>query len=592
MKTPIPPLTAERRHRLTEVAMRRCPATAWIRGGRVFNVYTGELLRAEVVLCDDRIAYVGEKTPNVNDETAIIDADGLILVPGYLEPHAHPFLLYNPFALAAFALRHGTTGMVNDNLYLFHRLDVEELEAFWDETAELPVRMWWWVRLDPQTDSPLLRRRYTPERTGRLLAHPAVLQAGELTAWPDLLAGDAALVAGVDRARALGKRVEGHHPGASVETLNAVAAAGVTACHEAINGEEALRRLRLGLYATLRHSSIRPDVPTLVRELVASGIDLTSRLMLTTDGSPPPFLREGFLDAVLREALAAGLPPLAAYRAATLNVAVYYGLDGDIGGIAPGRVADINFLEDLANPTPVHVMSGGRLRVQDGRLVDAPPSFDWSRYPALCRYAPRVAPADPDWFRVIDPGFPFPVMELVNAVITRVSRDVPAVRDGEVVPDPGRGELHAALLSADGHWVTTGIVRGFGLFDALASSFSGSGDLMVLGRDRKAMARAVDAVCEMGGGIVLVDGGREVYRLPLPLGGCMSDLPMDELMERTEQLVTLLRQRGYGHTDPLYSLFFFSSTHLPALRFTPDGLYDVKQKRMLVPSRLLEHGQR
>jgi len=588
MKTPIPPLTVERRRRLTEVAMRRRPATAWIRGGRVYNVYTGELLRAEVVLCDDRIAYVGEKTPSVDDETAIIDADGLILVPGYLEPHAHPFLLYNPFALAAFALRHGTTGMVNDNLYLFHRLDVEELEAFWDETAELPVRMWWWVRLDPQNDSPLLRRQYTPERTGRLLAHPAVLQAGELTAWPDLLAGDAALAAGVDRARALGKRVEGHHPGASVETLNAVAAAGVTACHEAISGEEALRRLRLGLYATLRHSSIRPDVPTLVRELVASGIDLTSRLMLTTDGSPPPFLREGFLDAVLREALAAGLPPLAAYRAATLNVAVYYGLDGDIGGIAPGRVADINFLEDLANPTPVHVMSGGRLRVQDGRLVDAPPSFDWSRYPALTRYAPRVTPANPEWFRVADPGFPFPVMELVN-VITYPGEGG-RQEQGDVIPDPARGELYAALLSVDGRWVTTGILRGFGCFDALASSFSSSGDLMVLGRDRRAMARAVDAVCEMGGGIVLVDGGREVYRLPLPLGGCMSDLPMDELMERTEVLVRLLHARGYRGNDPLYALFFLSATNLPFLRFTADGIVDVKGKRILVPSRVLMDG--
>ncbi|HEY8342758.1 MAG TPA: adenine deaminase C-terminal domain-containing protein [Calditerricola sp.] len=585
MKPPIPHLTVERRRRLTEVAMRQRPATAWIRGGRIYNVYTGELLPAEVVLWEDRIAYVGERAPLVDDETTLLDAEGLILVPGYLEPHAHPFLLYNPFALAAFALRHGTTGMVNDNLYLFHRLDVDELEAFWDETTDLPVRMWWWVRLDPQNDSPALRRRYTPERTGRLLAHPAVLQAGELTAWPDLLAGDAALAAGVDRARALGKRVEGHNPGASVETLNAVAAAGVTACHEAITGDEVLRRLRLGLYATLRHSSIRPDVPTLVRQLVDSGADLTSRLMLTTDGSTPPFLRDGFLDAVLREALAAGLPPLVAYRAATLNVAVYYGLDGDIGGIAPGRVADINFLEDLANPTPVHVMSGGRLRVQDGQLVDAPPPFDWSRYPALCRYAPRVTPADPDWFRVLDPGFPFPVMDLVN-VITRPSEGG-RVENGEVVPVPERGELYVALLSVDGRWITTGILRGFGVFDAFASSFSGSGDVMVLGRDRQAMARAVNEVCAMGGGMVLLDEGREVYRLRLPLGGCMSDLPMDELMDSTDDLVRLLRVRGYRGNDPLYALFFLSATNLPFLRLTADGILDVKGKRILVPSRAL-----
>ncbi|WP_172673501.1 adenine deaminase, partial [Calditerricola satsumensis] len=250
-----------------------------------------------------------------------------------------------------------------------------------------------------------------------------------------------------------------------------------------------------------------------------------------------------------------------------------------------GRVADINFLEDLANPTPVHVMSGGRLRVQDGQLVDAPPPFDWSRYPALCRYAPRVTPADPDWFRVLDPGFPFPVMDLVN-VITRPSEGG-RVENGEVVPVPERGELYVALLSVDGRWITTGILRGFGVFDAFASSFSGSGDVMVLGRDRQAMARAVNEVCAMGGGMVLLDEGREVYRLRLPLGGCMSDLPMDELMDSTDDLVRLLRVRGYRGNDPLYALFFLSATNLPFLRLTADGILDVKGKRILVPSRAL-----
>ncbi len=225
-----------------------------------------------------------------------------------------------------------------------------------------------------------MQRQFTVDRVRRMLRNPSVLQAGELTYWKEAINGDPSMIARMREARLAGKRIETHNPGASVETLNAVAAAGATGCHESITAEEVMRRLRLGYYATLRHSSIRPDLGELIKGLLNTGCRYWDRMMLTTDGSPPFFLAEGFTDACIRIAIDAGLDPVDAYRMASLNPAVYYGLDQDLGGISPGRIADIVFLEDLRNPTPVKVMANGRIAAERGMLTASFPEVEWSRY--------------------------------------------------------------------------------------------------------------------------------------------------------------------------------------------------------------------
>ncbi|MCK9910732.1 amidohydrolase family protein, partial [Microbacteriaceae bacterium K1510] len=227
--------------------------------------------------------------------------------------------------------------------------------------------------LDPQARSKTRSYAYTKQGLSEMIDHPLVVQGGELTDWRAVLEEEEEMLFGLKRVRDRGKRMEGHHPGASIETLNIAAAAGVTACHESISAEDVKQRLRLGMYATLRHSSIRPDLPELITGMQRLQIPWTSRLMLTSDGNTPPMMRHGFMDYTIRVAIESGVPAIDAYVMATLNPAVYYGLDAELGGIAPGRIADILFLRSPEDPAPELVIANGQREMEAGRLLGTLP---------------------------------------------------------------------------------------------------------------------------------------------------------------------------------------------------------------------------
>lgn len=587
MSKPIKPFSKAQWKQLIEVSRFQRPATAWIKAGQILNIYTGEVCAENIAIFEDRIAYVGSKEPKMDEQTLMIDASQLTVVPGYIEPHAHPFQLYNPASLSEFALRRGTTTLVNDSLNFFLRLEQNQLEHLFAMMSEMPVKNFWWARLDPQNTDNDLKALFTPERVIRTLKHPAVIQAGELTAWKALLDGEEDIQELMYAARNEGKPIETHNPGASVETLSAVTAAGVTCCHESITADEVLRRLRLGLYATLRYSSIRPDLPDLIKGLLEEKNLCWNRMMMTTDGSTPFFFEKGFTDYLVQLAIDAGLPPIEAYRMVTLNPAVYYGLDQELGGIAPGRLADILFLEDLYNPTPVMVMADGKIVVEKGQLITPLPEVKWEDVGIGKMVSPSWK-ATPEWFSVRQTAEKYPVAEMMNAAILMQTNERLPVENGEVIISKDDDYLYAALLDPRGNWITTGIMKGFGKIDALASSYTLSQDIIVLGKDRNQMAQAVNRVMEIGGGICLLEGGKPIFELSLPLFGGMSLENMDTLIAKTGQFVDLLKERGHLHEDPIYSLLFFSATHLPTLRFTRQGVLAVKTGKILVPVKKLE----
>ncbi|MFC4767731.1 adenine deaminase C-terminal domain-containing protein [Effusibacillus consociatus] len=579
--------TQEKLSRLISVSRFKYPATTWIRGAKVLQIYTGEVRELNVVLSEDRIAYVGEKEPLTDSDTQILDARGFTLVPGYIEPHAHSFQIYNPQTLGEFALPHGTTTLLHDNLPFFLHLQQQEMERLFEALQEMPFKNYWWARLDPQVNQSGMTSQFTADRVKRTLQNSAVLQAGELTYWKELIDGDDSMISRMWEARQAGKRIETHNPGASVETLNAVAAAGATGCHESINAEEVLRRIRLGYYATLRHSSIRPDLSELIKGLLTAECRLWDRMMLTTDGSPPFFLASGFTDECIRIAIEAGLDPVLAYRMATLNPAVYYGLDHELGGISPGRVADIVFLEDLRNPTPVKVMANGHIAAENGKLMSHLPRMEWNRFGVGT--SSMMDPAvQPEWFEVPQLQDKVPVIELINAVITFSRTESLPVIDERVQVKGLPGYMYVSLLHREGEWITTGIIKGFGEFDALASTYSLSGDLVILGRDPVQMAQAANHILANGGGICLFENGELRFDLPLPLLGTMSPLDMNTLIEETTRFLALMRESGYLFADPIYSLLFLSATHLPKVRLTSQGVLNVNDGTILIPCRYLK----
>lgn len=577
---------------IIRVARGLAPASTWIRGASVLNVFTGEVAEGDVTLAGQRIASVGGREPATDTDTVVIDAKGLTLVPGYFEPHAHSCLLYTPKTFADYSVTRGTTAVLQDNLPLFLHLTDEDMTRAFAAFEALPLKSYWWCRLDPQLGDADRMARFTPERIRRTMAEKSVLQAGELTAWKALFDLDADMVARVATARASGKRMEAHNPGASTQTLTVMAAAGLTACHESISAEDVWARVRLGYHAALRNSSIRPDLRHIVTGLLETGFQAWDRLMFTTDGSSPFFLESGSMDACIRLALDAGLPAAIAYRIASYNAASYYRLDADIGSIAPGRIADINFLSALSNPTPERVMVDGAIVAAKGQLVQTPVHIDFAGL-GIGRLSLLQQRAEPRWFQMIveednqTASRRVPVVALQSAVITAVEeRELPVV-EGDVSLRDTPGHVYACVIDQKGTWLTPAIVRGLGDFDAVATSHTMTGDLLVLGRDKTAMAAALNRVMELGGGICVMEGRSVVYELTLPLFNTMTDIPMAELIEATRSFNALMRSFGYAFEDPIYSLLFLSATHLPAIRITQDGLLEVKTGRILSPSRQL-----
>lgn len=525
----------------------------------------------------DRIVYAGEKQPEyIDPDCEIVDCSGFYLVPGYIEPHAHPYHLYSPTSFAYYASKHGTTVLINDNLPLILNFDKKKAFSMLDSLKALPASLYWWARYDGQSEFQNKETIFTNSDVKSWIKHDSVVQGGELTGWPALLDGDDLKLYWIQETKRRNKKVEGHLPGASEKTLAKLKLLGVDADHEAMTGEEILARLMQGYMVTLRYSSIRPDLPDILDQLKELNVMAYDHFMLTTDGSPPGFYEEGVIDVLIKIAIEKGVPPVDAYLMATYVPAKHYSLQHLHGLIATGRVADINFLVSKENPKPVSVLAKGRWIKKEHE--EFPETFHLP--PGDLGFEPLTI----NWDLTEDDlqfSMPFGV-SLVNSVITKpYSISVDSDRQSL---DPDSNENFLLLVNRRGTRRVSTVLKGFANIGGLASSFTYSGDILLIGKDKQDLITAFKRLKEINGGIVVVENGKIIYELPLPYLGMMSGEPFEQLIKEEKEFRGLMRERGYSFEDPVYTLLFFTSTHLPYIRVTSVGVFDVMQKRVLFPS--------
>jgi adenine deaminase len=576
----------EERLKLIETARGERPAELFVRGGTIANVYSGELHEGNVAVAGGRIAYVGEGELAVGPDTLIVDASGMIVCPGYVEAHFHPWVLYNPVSLVEGILPLGTTTIVADNLFFFMEMGSDGFRAMIDDLRELPLLYLWMARLTSQAKFPGEEEMFELDRVEPLLRRDDVIGTAEITRWPALAAGEPALISGINAAKALGKIVDGHTGGASEARLQPVAAAGIDADHEAITKREVLNRLRLGIWTMLRYSSLRPDLPELLRAVTEDGVS-THRLVMTTDGPAPEFAAEhGLVDGMLRVAVENGVPPMQALQMVTINPATLFRIDGQVGGIGIGRRADLLLLADLTSFRPETVITRGRVVAENGGLRVPLPRLRWESYGSRPRFDGSLDLADPKLYPLRAAGTEAEVLvvHLKSAVITERRDTQVRVEKGLVAPDEQGDLLHAALVNREGAWISRALLSGFASnLEGLASTYNTTTHLLVLGGRPEAMARAAGRVRELEGGIVVVEGGEVVCELALPITGMMSGLTFAEVVEQNRRLSRVMAEAGYEHHDILYTLLFLTCDFLPALRLTPLGLLDVKSSQTLAP---------
>ncbi len=559
-----------------QVALGQEKADLLVRGGTVVNVYSGELLPANVAILGERIAYVGPSEEAVGPETEVVDAQDLYVTPGWIEPHSHTYLYYNPESLVEAILPGGTTTVVSDDL-VFSQLGGSKMSrAVMDESARLPVRHLWYAR--PEPASPIAEGEedyFDHERLGGVLDHPLAMGVGEAPAWARFLGSEEApLGAAIVEANRRGLIADGHTTGARDDKLAALVAAGLRSCHEATTVDEALERLRLGLWTPLRHSSLRPDLPELLRIITEEEID-TGRILFTTDGpAPDAIAQNGYLDNLLRIAVHAGVPPVKAIQMATINPATYLHLDDQLGGVAPGRLADLVLLPDLSSFRPGLVIASGKVAAREGELVEPMPAIDWGSLGLQLQFRQGPWIEDPALYAA-RPGEDPPVIDFVSDVITSLEESPP---EGEL-PE---GYLRVAHLTRDGRWVTRALVSNFaGDLDGFATTATSSTHVLVFGRNPEAMALAASRVRDLGGGMALSSEGRIDWEAPLSLAGQMTPGPFVEAQAVARELKEHLRRAGYPFSDPLYSLLFLTADFLPGPRLTWSGVLDARRGKVV-----------
>jgi adenine deaminase len=558
-----------------------------LKGGTILNVYSGELLKMNIAIKGERIWYVGPSSDVVGGDTQVLDVSNKVLVPGYIDPHFHPWFTYNPISFGEKACCFGTTTIFCDNLIFYMLMGVGLFEDFMDALSEMPIKFFWFCRAVPQTPMTTEDELFSVKNLERLLKNPLVQSLGEITRWPGILSDNSKILEMIRLTKRLKKRVDGHTAGAKYEQLSILSRAGVESCHESISAKEALERLRLGFYVLLRESSLRQDLSDLLRIVTEDRVSM-DRIMLTSDASSPLFYEEyGATNHILKIAMNEGINPITAYRMVTINPAVYFGMDHEIGGIAPGRYADILALKDLTHPTPELVLSKGRIIAENSNLIESFPWEGWEAFFPPASFSRRNWSAKDHHFHIVsrEKSKTFPTIRLINPVITRIEWVDFIIKDGLLDLDEKEGFCFLSLINRDGKWVTNGVIQGFGNVQGLASSFNTATEILAIGRKPEVMSAAVNRVLDMKGGIVAIEDGRVAYEFPLPLGGLMSDFPIKQLARKDMELREFLSTRGYPYHDPLYTFVFLPNDFLPDARINYRGVVDIRNDEVLWPRR-------
>jgi adenine deaminase len=567
--------------------MGRSPADLVIAGGRLVNVHTREVHdTVDVAVVDGRVAMFGDAGHTRGADTEVIDAEGAFIVPGLIDTHLHvesAMVTVRRFAEAV--LPHGTTTAVIDNHEIANVFGLRGMRWMLDEASPLPLR----VLLAVPSCVPALPAFEDagavlgPDEIAEALAWPEAAALGEMMNMPGVIGSDAAVHAAIAASLEGAKPATGHWSlaGWRDHRLHAYAASGVDSDHESVFREDALAKLRAGMWVQFRESSAWRNVTELVRVLTEDGVDSRHCLICTDDVQPETLVEEGHLNRGVRVAIDAGLDPLVAIQLATVNAAEYIGRRHDLGSIAPGRFADILLVEDLRELRPHLVLAAGR-RV-DGELPGrAYPDEAYAsvRLPELTAASLRVA-ATGSRARVHAIG-------MVSAVLATEHRivDVP-VEGGEVRASRELDLAKAASIERHGGPGTVGLgfVQGLGLGrGAVATTVAHDNhNVLVVGMSDDEMLFACERLREAGGGMIAVAGGEVLGFVELPIAGLVSDRPVDEVAAQVRSLGEAYRRLGSTLESPFMFVSLLSLGVIPALRLTNRGLVDGISFELLPP---------
>ena len=539
-----------------------------IKNCQLVNVLSGDVSQAEVAVSGGTVVGIDKGYSGA----IIVDLGGRYLAPGLIDAHVHieSSMLTVPQFAAAVVPR-GTTLVVTDCHEIANVLGVAGIRFMVDSAKESPLDIL--VMLPSCVPATPLETSGAVLSAGDLeplLDEPWAIGMGELMNFPGTIAGAPDVLAKLELFK--GMPVDGHAPGLGGLDLAAYIAAGVGSDHECTSAAEAAEKLAKGMYVFMREGTGARNLLDLLEAMNPSN---SRRCCLCVDDRHPgDLLSRGHIDSMLRMVVETGIPPVTALQMATINTAERFGL-AEYGAIAPGFVADMVAFDDLESFEAMLVFKAGQIVAKQGRVIrdlgvspEVGSSFNVAGFSAE-----RLVMLASDGARARVIGI------VQDQIVTEaLSAEVP-VRDGAAVSDPASDTLKMAVVERHAGTGNVGLafVRGFGLKSgALASSIAhDSHNIVVVGCTDADMAAAVARVTAMGGGQVVVAGGKVAAENPLPIGGLMSSLPADAVASQVDGLNKAAAELGCSLEDPFMTMSFLALPVIPELKLTDRGLVDV-----------------
>ena len=580
---------AEVAPRLIAVAAGRAPADTVIRGGKLVNVHSREVLDGwQVAIAEGRFAYVGPDAAHcIGENTEIIEAEGRYLIPGLCDAHMHiESGMLTPAEFARAVIPHGTTSMFTDPHEIANVLGLEGVRLMHDEALMQPVNIFTQMPSCAPSAPGLETTGYaiSAEDVAEAMAWPGIVGLGEMMNFPGVVAGDPQMLAEIAATQAAGKTVGGHYASPDLgPAFHAYAAGGPADDHEGTCEADAIARVRQGMRSMMRLGSAWYDVEAQITAVTEKGLDPRGFILCTDDSHSGTLVNDGHMNRVVRHAIACGADPLVALQMATINTASHFGLERELGSIAPGRRADVILTSDLVTLPIERVIARGRTVALDGRITVECPHLDWPEHARNTVHLGKVLTAAD--FKVKAPEGANTVTAKVIGVIenqapTKALTADLSVEDGVVLPDEGADVAQIALVERHRGTggVVNGFVSGFGYTGKMAMASTVAHDshhMIVVGTDRENMALAANRLGEVGGGITVFRDGRELALVELPIAGLMSEEHAETVALKAGRMVEAMAECGCTLNNAYMQHSLLALVVIPELRISDLGLVDV-----------------
>ena len=542
-----------------------------IKNGRIVNVFSGEIEKKDVAIFGGVIVGFGDYQAR-----KIIDVKGDFLCPGLIDGHVHiesSMVTIPEFARAV--LPHGTTTVVIDPHEIANVLGREGIRFMAESAKEVPLNVF--IMLPscvPATHMETSGALLKASDLRSLFKKPWVIGLAEMMNFPGVIFRNPEVLKKIEMAK--GKRIDGHAPMLSGKGLYAYLTAGIRSDHECTTLKEAKEKLKNGMWIMIREGTTARNLRTLIP--LVSPKNSRRFFFVTDDRHPKELLKEGHIDSMVRRAIKWGMDPILAIQMATLNAAEYFRLD-DLGAIAPGYRADIVSFDHLGQFQIKKVFKEGVLVAANGEMLS--PGIRIKKNPKA-RGSIQMKPLKKGAFLIRSDQPLAKVIQLIpDQIVTKKGIKKILLKDGVAHPNIKEDILKIAVVErhkATGN-IGMGFVQGFGLKKgAIGSSVAhDSHNLVVVGTHDQDILKAVMAIKEMGGGLVVISDGKVLASLPLPIAGLMSEASVSQVNFQLEALHHAAKALGCKLPNPYMTLSFMSLPVIPELKITDKGLVDVNQ---------------